>query len=279
MKRSARKMIVAGSILALLATPVQVENCFISSNQAVVCAATKTSSVNTTKSTNVQKKSTTKSTKAVVVKKKTYTKKFKFEDGSVYKTIKYEIPVLQGKTKAIKKINKFYENIAEKWKKSAEQNLDEARTLVKEIDNGGYYSDEVSFKVTYNKNGYISIFSMGYEYTMGAHGMQYYESHTFNVKTGKELTLTDIMSGSKASIKNKIETIFIKDIKKHPEEYFEEAIDTVKKTANANNTNFYLSKNGIVFYYGPYDLAAYARGIVEADIPYKTKDTFKLKLA
>lgn len=282
MKRSMRKIIVTASMLVLLSTPLNVENCFRSSKQ-VVCAATNTSSTKTTEAPKTStKKSTTKttsnSTKGVVIKKKSYTKEFKFEDGSVYKTVKFEFPVLQGKTKAIKKINKFYENELKKWKEAAEQNLDEARVIVKEIDNGGYYSDEITYKVTYNKNGYISIFFTGYEYTMGAHGIPYFESNTFNVKTGKELKLTDIMSGSKASIKKKIETIFIKEIKKHPEEYFEDAVETVKITANANNTNFYLSKNGIVFYYGPYDLAAYARGIVDASIPYKTKNTFKIKL-
>lgn len=255
---------------------------------AIVCACVLAVSPLSSASTSVQAENivTTKATtsvskkeiESVKVKSKTYKKVYKFKDGTIYKEAKYKRPVLEGESEGIAKINSYYKKLQNKWVKNSKEDLEDAKYVVKQNNVDGYYSDEATFKVKYNKNGYISILHTGYYYAMGAHGSPYYESHTFDLNTGKELKLKDIMRGTDKQIKERIIKVFAKDIKKNKDKYFEEAMDTLKKTVSAKYKDFYLTNTSIVFYDNSGNLAPYAAGLITAKISYKNNSYFKLEL-
>lgn len=212
-------------------------------------------------------------TKATIKK---YSKKYTYKNKNkkVVMEAVYNRPVLKGNFDSLKKINKFYEKQEKEWLRSFENYLDDAKEFSEEGD-FPIYNDNVSYEVTYNQKGYLSIVTSGYFYTGGAHGTPYTDAHTFDLNTGKELKLTDIMKGSDKTIKNKIYKAFEKKIKSNKEAYFSDALKTVKETAG-KKSNFYLKKGKICFYYDVYALAPYAAGQIEASIPFTSKDTFKI---
>ena len=55
-------------------------------------------------------------------------------------------------------------------------------------------------------------------------------------------------------------------IAKHPDIYFENYRELIRETFNENS--FYCTPRGIVVYYQQYDIAPYASGIREFEIPY-----------
>lgn len=213
----------------------------------------------------------------VKVETKTYKKQYKFKDGTIYKEVKYTIPVLTGESEGIATINAYYKKLLDKWKKNSTKDLEEAKLVVKENKLGGYYGDDADFKVKYNKNGYISILHSGYYYAMGAHGSPYYEAHTFDLNTGNELKLKDIMSGTDKQIKKRIYNAFAKDIKKNKEKYFDNALKVLEKSVSAKTKEFYLTNSNIVFYDNSGNIAPYAAGLITAKISYKNTSFFKIK--
>lgn len=206
------------------------------------------------------------------VAKRAYTKKKKISH-----TYTYHLPVLKGKTDGIKKINSFYKN-------QRTEEIQSFKDYINEGTLGVSITDELTYEVTYNKNGYISILQSGYMYAGGAHGMPYRIAHTFDLNTGKEITLKDIFDLKESELTAKIARAFNKTIKADPDggywtdEFGGSAIKTVKKTAGYNSP-FYLTKKGVCLYYNPYDLACYARGFVEATLRFSAnKSLLKLDL-
>ena len=53
-----------------------------------------------------------------------------------------------------------------------------------------------------------------------------------------------------------------------PDDYWADAMDYVKEDASFDNEDFYLTESGTVFYFEPYELAAYVFGYIEAEVPY-----------
>lgn len=220
-------------------------------------------------------------TKTVKVTTKSFEKEYKDEDGQVVFKASFQQPVLEGNTKAIKKINKTYSDLLKNYKATIKDNVKTAKEDKKargdEEDSFIPYEDAVEMQVTYNKNGIICILLNGYEYWGGAHGMPYRVPHTFDLNTGKELTVKDILKGSDKTINKRIENAFLKLIKNNPDEYFKDAEKSIKNT-EGKDLPFYLSKTAMVFYRYPYDIGPYASGYAEGKISYKTIAAFQLDL-
>lgn len=68
-----------------------------------------------------------KKTESVKVTKKTYEKEYKDDDGTIVLTARFEQPILSGSTKAIKKINKVYEEFLDTYKTGCKGNVKYAR--------------------------------------------------------------------------------------------------------------------------------------------------------
>jgi len=128
--------------------------------------------------------------------------------------------------------------------------------------------------ITYFDGDYFSFYMSMYDYQGGAHGMPYHNGYTFDLQTGEQLFLADLLENSEEELKDIVTRYFEEYIGRNPEEFWEDAVDTVRNTV-CMDSEFYLNEDGIVFYYGPYDLACFAAGFQEVTVPY---EAFRMKI-
>ncbi|MCL6586867.1 MAG: DUF3298 and DUF4163 domain-containing protein [Anoxybacillus sp.] len=180
------------------------------------------------------------------------------------------IPIVSGATNQAfqRNVNRLLRKQSLDLKREVEKQARENAALSKKQGFPYRLHSAVSkFTVTYNKNGILSIPVTLYSYTGGAHGMTVKVPNTFDFNTGKQLQLSDIFKKG-SNYKQVIIREVITQIKKESDVYFDNAIDVVKNMPD--NQPYYLTTNGIVVYYGLYEIAPYAAGIREFLIPFST---------
>lgn len=124
---------------------------------------------------------------------------------------------------------------------------------------------------------YFSFYQYCYIYEGGAHGMPYWTGYTFDLQTGEELLLNDIISNSEEELKEIVTGYFTDLIAGNPNEFWDDAPQYVEEETDFNSL-FYLTEEGIVFYFGPYALACYAAGFQQVTVPYSEFE-MKIQLA
>ncbi|MEI6454759.1 MAG: RsiV family protein [bacterium] len=119
-----------------------------------------------------------------------------------------------------------------------------------------------------NADYHLTFFILTYAFTGGAHGLETEEFFNLDLKTGRLFTLKDIFKDGSDEILSGILTRKLHELIKIPETqkltdagYF---TDTIKPTAN-----FYLTENGIGFYYNQYDIAPYSFGPADVFLPFE----------
>ncbi|MFC4599858.1 stalk domain-containing protein [Cohnella hongkongensis] len=176
------------------------------------------------------------------------------------KSIRVHYPVLSGFAR-----EDVQNAINEVLKKDAELNADLARTTLAnalEEDDASYdVSFEGTYTVTYNEQDRLSLFVDYHSYTGGAHGLTARVPYTFDLKTGKLLTLKDVTegNGNYVSIIN----------------------DTIQRQIKARgivllnpfktiepDRDFFLKHNGVVVYFSEYEYTPYAAGMPEFETPF-----------
>ncbi len=142
-----------------------------------------------------------------------------------------------------------------------------------------WYTEDMEYMITafsldshnspiyYWDGTYLSFVQQSYDYSGGAHGMPYWNGYVFNVQTGAKLGLVDIVSDDEIQIKGLVTQYFTEMYNENPDMYWDGAVDTVFEYTTLDS-QFYLTEEGIVFYFGPYDLAPYAAGFQEIVVPY-----------
>lgn len=123
-------------------------------------------------------------------------------------------------------------------------------------------------KITFFDGQLLSFVQSDYIYEGGAHGMPYRMGWTFDLGTGGRLTLGDLVGDTEQEIKQIVTRYFREYMAGEPEIYWEDALETVWRTAGFES-DFYLTDQGIVFFYAPYDLAPFAAGFREVTVPYR----------
>ena len=133
-----------------------------------------------------------------------------------------------------------------------ERNSGEAHTFILESDLFMRRADE---KV-------ISFVDQFTEYAGGAHGFTHYENYNFDVQTGKELSLEDIITDKAAFQSELAQTL--------TDKYGEGKINDLENNLAKLSWEDYkwtFAPNGISFYFA-YDIADYATGVLTANLPY-----------
>lgn len=197
---------------------------------------------------------------------------YKAEDGTVLYTVSIEYPVLNDKctaagkasvNEAVKKsVEEMIANRSEELKISAEE-------LYKSSKEGGEEFSSLSitggYKLTFiNDNVYSFYTETSYDFH-GAHPISYRDGYTYDLASGKELALADVISGdTKAIIKN----AYTEVINAAPENFFSDALTDLDKTLE--EVDFYIKDGSVVFFTGLYSIAPYAAGITEVPV---TADT------
>lgn len=167
--------------------------------------------------------------------------------------------------KVERSINKQFRNDVNSFKREV---LAQAKEAYNESQETGYpyrlFEAYTEYKVHLLNPKVLSLTIDMYQYTGGAHGMTFRKAYNYNLKTGKQLAYQDIFKEC-VDYKSIIVNHIIEQIKKNPQDYFDDAAGTVK--GFTDEQPFYMTKEGIVVYYGLYEIAPYAGGIKEFLIP------------
>lgn len=129
------------------------------------------------------------------------------------------------------------------------------------------YANEVRFAEKRVDNKVVSFVKNHYSNAGGTHGNNYASGWNFDVETGKRLTLADIAEDREAfmaAVKEYVLMLCESDAYKNrlfPE--YEASIDLVLQ-----DDLWYFDYEGITFISNPYELSAYAEGILHFTIPY-----------
>lgn len=205
--------------------------------------------------------------------------------------VKIDYPVLKGNYPIIEKINKDINNIIssgtyeENNYSSPQELMDSLIFYHKEAGemNDGFvqsWSIERKISVIRNSTAILSFEVYEYSYMGGAHGNYVSIYHNYNLKTGEKLTLSDIIEPSKIDKLTSIgNSIFRKTKGLSETKNLEEVGYWFIDGKFSLNENFIITENSLKFMYNPYEIAPYAEGQTEIEIPYSTiKDILKINL-
>lgn len=193
-------------------------------------------------------------------------------DGVTVLTYKIDYPEFQGPRyrMSLSVINKFYQTKALEYQRYIERELYPAAvSQYHDSVKNGYpimtYEALVTYRVTYQNNCIVSLYSDKYEYTGGAHGSTVRSAQTWNLQACRRLALNELFhcpAGYRTVIFREIK----RQIEREPDIYFED-YETLM-VQNFNEDNFYCTPTGIIIYYQQYEIAPYSSGIREFLIPY-----------
>jgi hypothetical protein len=106
-----------------------------------------------------------------------------------------------------------------------------------------------------------------YSFTGGAHPNSFRSFHVFDLTTGKETDVHTFVSDSVTLLK-KVEQAFRREEKLEATTDLEEAGYFLADHRFFIPANYIFTREGLLFYYNPYEIAAYARGPISFTIPY-----------
>ena len=176
------------------------------------------------------------------------------------------------------KINRYLEEEQNKNIEYENGNVEWMEEMIKEYGEDGIshssYSSTLS-EIAYFDGRYVSFCQQEYDYQGGAHGMPLWIGLTFDLETGERLSLPDVIANSEEELNSIVTEYFAEYINGNPEEFWEDALDIVRDEI-CFESDFYLTEDGIKFYFHPYDLSSYAAGFPEVTIPY---DEFEMKIS
>ncbi len=173
-----------------------------------------------------------------------------------------------------KEFNEYYLDKARKAQKYAENELYKMAVEGYEYSVQNNYPvmqyELVSeYTVTYNELCVVSLYTDEYIFTGGAHGNTIRTSETWNLKTGKIITLEELYPNNpnfKTDIIREINLQIANEISLGNNIYFDDYAELVVKSFNPKS--FYLTPLGVSIYYQQYDIAPYSSGILNFVIDY-----------
>ncbi len=161
-----------------------------------------------------------------------------------------------------------------------QSNADEFKTKVNEFFEGpeppgGFPEWQYELGMDYNvfspSKDLVSFKFNGYMYTGGAHGIEILHTKTFSFDSGREYQLEDIFQEESdylqklsASSREKL-----KSNEKLGEFYDEQMVNPGTTPEKDNFRNFVLAKEGIIFFFGEYQVAPYSAGEQNVKFSYE----------
>ena len=119
------------------------------------------------------------------------------------------------------------------------------------------YEYQTSYKVKYNNNGKLSILIYDYVYEGGAHGYGPVTSYNFDLKTGKQYTINNILT---SNTKYKKVTNYAKKYMINHPDIFTPGYLSMNEFKIDKNNQFYFTSNGIYLIFQEYEVAPYSSG-------------------
>lgn len=119
----------------------------------------------------------------------------------------------------------------------------------------------------------ISIAAQMMEFNGGSHPNSTIIPMNFNAETGSELKITEIIASEEqlSTLKEMVFSYLEEEFGKEKLlDGYDEIVDDRFNTATADSANWYLTNEGLVYYFVPYEIAAYRYGTVEAVLNYSS---------
>ena len=122
-----------------------------------------------------------------------------------------------------------------------------------------YHKDgrEERFAVTYNKGNYTSVLFQTVQNTGGAHPMTFRNGTIYDMTTGKIQTAADILKCEQKEVDKMVLDGFTAQINAKPELFYENALEELSQAIAHHSYNYYLTEDGLTFFFHPYDIAPY----------------------
>jgi len=134
----------------------------------------------------------------------------------------------------------------------------------------GKYEASAYYIVHYQKDNLLSLSIFYYRYTLGAHGSTWQKAYNLNLTTGGSISLSDILK-EKKDYEEIINQEIKRQIRQNPQAFFE---DGAAFQSISPEQPFYLIEDGIVVYFGLYEIAPYSSGIRYFKIPFSLFEAY-----
>jgi hypothetical protein len=185
--------------------------------------------------------------------------------------ISLDLLKLNGDSKAAGKINRAIVSNACYYGETRYSSPEEFLSSLDSIYNDpyGFLNLETTCNPILIADDFLSMEIFSFEYAGGAHPNSYIQLYNYDLNTGKEITLNDIMiAGYEKELNPIAEKIFVK-------EYGTEGWNFTPGDFKLNE-NFAISTGGLLFQFNSYEIGPYSSGAPEVFIPYnKCKDLIK----
>ena len=205
-------------------------------------------------------------------------KNIKLDSDAIVGNIK--IPSISGleDKKVEEKINKRFEKEAIEFETEMEK---EGKTGLADAKEYGYthrpYCADIHVKEYKNEGDLLSIYMLYYTYTGGAHGSSYGVSYNIDLKTGDIMKLKDLFKDGydyKKTIDEKVKA----QVDSNGREIIARGVREGEKAEDiytpykgfvgiSDNQTFYLKDDRLFICFGSYEIASYAAGMPEFEIP------------
>lgn len=126
---------------------------------------------------------------------------------------------------------------------------------------------EQTFEVKYNDDYLVSVFVTTFNHFGGAHPDTTYSSYTYDVRSGEKLTAAYFLPDRKTEeeVKQYVAEVFYTVYNKDKESFYPDTGEIL--TEGRFTYGYYITKEDIVFYINPYEIAPYAAGLQEVKVP------------
>lgn len=199
------------------------------------------------------------------------------------------IPIAQGESEAAKNINDAIfktiksivgqvDDTSANYDTLFSKFISDYETFIKEnTDYTAAWSAEIEGSVVHSDSNIVNIKLDSYTFTGGAHGNSNATSLLFDSKTGKELSIKDIVNDTVA-LSNIAEKKFREKYNIQPDKAINSTGLMFPDDKFILPQNIFVSKEGLQLYYNPYEIAPYSEGTKDIDISYdEIKDHLKIK--
>lgn len=188
--------------------------------------------------------------------------------------VNIEYPSLTGTDSGTYKFNMYYRNKAQKTYNYARSKLYGQAVKQYQYNKSQNYPFNPyellqTFEPTYCKKPIISLYYDLYEFTGGAHGNTVRQANTWDIRSGSQLSMSDLFEKDydyKAVILQTIENEARRRQITGRVSYFDELSENLIKFFDEQN--YYLTEEGLAVFYPLYTIAPYVAGIQVFIVPY-----------
>lgn len=194
---------------------------------------------------NVQAASKTTQYKAAYTIKR-YSARYKGSNGRVSAKYVYELPQLRGNSAFVRKANASLKKAYRQSLNGKKGAFETAEYSDKNLTYKDKYFTTTTCKVTYNKKGFVS-FRFHHRWYIGGVCNIWTNGVTYNLKTGKKVNVTNVISGNKKTVRNKIINKYFTKFELRSEDEY-----TAMLNLDVQKSDFYLENGNVIVCFGPY---------------------------